>query len=103
MILADLRHYLQQRGQASLADMALHFDTTPDALRGMLDLWVRKGRVRRQSASSACGTGCCKCDPATVDIYCWTAGVGYAGDAPKPTPADEPAGQITVDCPIRSS
>ncbi len=33
MILAELRNYLCERGQASLQDLALHFDTAPDALR----------------------------------------------------------------------
>ena len=36
MILSDIRRYLQQCGQATLADIALHFDADPDAMRGML-------------------------------------------------------------------
>lgn len=43
MILAKIKRYLQQRGQVSLADIALHFDTPPDAVRGMLETLCVKG------------------------------------------------------------
>jgi len=35
MILSEVRNYLAGRGQATLADIALHFDTEPAAMRGM--------------------------------------------------------------------
>jgi len=71
MILADIRDYLQQRGEATLADIALHFNTSPDAVRGMLEIWVRKGKVFRQSATTSCGTSCTQCNPASTEIYIW--------------------------------
>ncbi len=71
MILSQLRDYLQQRGQASLQDMALHFDAEPDALRGMLEQWMRKGKVSRRNAKASCGDSCTQCDPASVEIYVW--------------------------------
>ena len=71
MILSDLRDYLRQRGQASLQDMALHFDADPEALKGMLEHWIRKGKVTRQTAKASCGDSCTQCDPATVEIYVW--------------------------------
>ena len=71
MILSELRDYLRERGQASLQDMALHFDTDPDALRGMLEQWIRKGKVSRRSAKASCGDSCSQCDPASVEIYVW--------------------------------
>ena len=71
MILSELRNYLRRRGQASLQDMALHFDADPHALRGMLERWIRKGKVTRQSAKASCGDGCNQCDPASVEIYVW--------------------------------
>ena len=42
-----------------------------DALRGMLSLLVDKGKVAKKSATSECGTGCCKCDSTLVEIYEW--------------------------------
>ncbi len=71
MILSDIRRYLEQRKQATLADIALHFDADPDAVRGMLQVWMRKGKAYRKLATSSCGTGCTQCDPAATEIYVW--------------------------------
>ncbi len=83
MILTDLKTYLAERGRATLSDMALHFDSDPEALRGMLAQFVRKGRVRRLTPGSACGS-CQKCDLAAPEIYEWTEGRSTA------TPLAEP-------------
>ena len=71
MILSDIRRYLEQRRQATLADIACHFDAEPDAVRGMLQVWIRKGRAHRRMATNACGTGCTQCDPDATEIYVW--------------------------------
>ena len=72
MILSDIRDYLKQRGQCTLSDIALHFDTDADAVRGMLDIWVRKGKVEKSSATESCGTSCQSCDPAATEVYTWS-------------------------------
>jgi hypothetical protein len=71
MILSEVRDYLRVHRRAALADMALHFRTDPDALRGMLNKLVAKGRVEKLPAGTACGGGCCHCDPDTTEIYQW--------------------------------
>ncbi|MBE9568289.1 MAG: FeoC-like transcriptional regulator [Proteobacteria bacterium] len=71
MILSQIRDYLKQRGQCTLSDIALHFDTDADAVRGMLDVWIRKGKVERRSATASCGTSCQSCDPASTEVYFW--------------------------------
>ncbi|HID45137.1 MAG TPA: sugar metabolism transcriptional regulator [Chromatiaceae bacterium] len=71
MILSELRDYIKNRQRVALLDMAHHFDAEPDALRGMLDKWVAKGRIERLPQGTECGGGCCKCDPATTEIYEW--------------------------------
>jgi len=71
MILSQIRDYLSHRGQATLAEMALHFDTDPEALRGMLRQWERKGRVERRSLEADCGSRCNRCDPAMRELYVW--------------------------------
>lgn len=77
MILSDLKGYLEARGQASLADMALHLRAEPDAVREMLAVWERKGRVRRAPTPVGCGGACTQCDPAAVEVYLWVrAGAG---------------------------
>ena len=71
MILAEIKGYLKQRGQASLQDIALHFDADPEAVRGMLQQWIRKGKVERRMLGEACGSGCTKCNPSGVEFYIW--------------------------------
>ena len=69
-LLRDIRDYLQQRGHASLGDLSLHFATQPDAMRGMLDQWIMRGKVRRCSAS-ACSSCSSHCASAPGESYEW--------------------------------
>lgn len=71
MILTRVSDYLRQHGRASVVDMSYGLDTAPDALKGMLATLERKGRVRRLPSGTACGKGCCKCDPHAVELYEW--------------------------------
>lgn len=86
MILSDIRDYLEKRGQASLGDIALHFDSDPAAIQGMLDVWIRKGKVEKRAATASCGSSCQQCDPATTEIYRWVE---------SPSKADA---QLPVNC-----
>ncbi len=72
MILGDLKSYLTARKQVPITDLANRFDVEPDALRGMLQLWVDKGRVRRLEGGRACGS-CARCGDSGSDpeIYEW--------------------------------
>jgi len=76
MILSDLRSYLKQQHRVAMKDLSNHFDTDADALRGMLGLWISKGKVRKLSPESGCGTSCCKCDPTLTELYEWVDGPG---------------------------
>ncbi len=71
MILADIRDYLKQRGQCTLSDIALHFDSDADAIRGMLEIWIRKGKVEKSAATASCGSSCQSCEPAATEVYLW--------------------------------
>ena len=71
MILSELRDYLKTHHRAALIDMAHRFEIDPEALRGMLDKWVAKGRVIKLPAQTVCDSGCGKCDQASVEIYEW--------------------------------
>lgn len=71
MVLSELRQYLQRNKRVLLTDLANRFHTDPDALRGMLQKWIDKGRIRKISGDSGCAGGCCKCDPATLEFYEW--------------------------------
>jgi hypothetical protein len=70
MILTELRTYLKLNKRMPLIDIANHFDVTPDAIKGMLELWIRKAKVRRIEGTT-CSKGCCKADPAHLTIYEW--------------------------------
>ncbi|MEF8700269.1 MAG: FeoC-like transcriptional regulator [Candidatus Accumulibacter sp. UW26] len=72
MILSRVSDYLKEHRRASLTDLALGLDATPDALQGMLAILERKGRVRRLPSATKC-SGCAKCDPQGLEVYEWTA------------------------------
>lgn len=71
MILSDLRAYLQERGRAPIADLANRFDADPAAVRGMLETYIRKGRVRRVGGDEVQCGGCAKCDASQLEVYEW--------------------------------
>ena len=71
MILSDLRAYLKEQRRVVLADLIIHFNMDANALRGMLEKWISKGKVRKLPLSASCGTSCCQCDAALTEIYEW--------------------------------
>ncbi len=71
MILSDLRGYLKEQRRIALADLIIHFNMDANALRGMLDKWISKGKVRKMPLKASCGTGCCKCDTTLTEFYEW--------------------------------
>ncbi len=71
-IMRRLKRYLQLHRQATLGDLALHFDVPADAMRGMLQPWLRKGRVRELDVHATCNTACpTACDDTAMTIYEW--------------------------------
>ena len=73
MILADLKTYLIQHRRADLADLSARFDVDCEALRGMLEAWVARGRVRLEaSGPNTCKT-CCGCELTSPEVYEWVS------------------------------
>ncbi len=70
MILSDVKRYLAEHRRVPMGDLVNRFDVQPEALRGMLDVWIRKGRVRRTAVGDTCG-GCNKCAAYALEIYEW--------------------------------
>lgn len=70
MILTEIQQYLSERGKASLEQIELHFHIDGDALRGMLNRLVRKGRVKKLSMPERCH-GCTCCNLESLEIYEW--------------------------------
>jgi len=71
MTLSQLKTYLIAQKQAAITDMAGYFNVQPATLYPMLEKWINKGKVRKLPSGTACDSGCCKCDPATLEIYQW--------------------------------
>lgn len=81
MILSRLSDYLRRNRRASVADMAIGLEVAPDALRGMLAVLERKGRVRRVALCGTCQARCCRCSPDLLESYEWTADADVPGTA----------------------
>lgn len=72
MILRDIRQYLELHGRATLGDIALHFGSEPEAMRGMIDVWVRKGAIRQLDIEATCNSTCpMSCADSAMTIYEW--------------------------------
>lgn len=71
MILSRLNDYLRRHRRASVSDLAHGLDAAPEAVREMLAVLERKGRVKRLPAGTTCGRGCCQCNPADLELYEW--------------------------------
>lgn len=72
MILSDLKSYFITNKVANLNDLTIALQAEPDAIRAMLQHWIRKGVIERRQVSDACGKACTKCDPLLTEIYEWT-------------------------------
>lgn len=71
MILSDIGRFVEERQQATLGEIARHFEAQPDAVRGMLEIWIRKGAIYKQLATASCGTTCQQCNVDSIEIYTW--------------------------------
>ena len=71
MDLVQLKHYLCGRKIVPLQDMALHFKVDVETVRPLLEVWIAKGKVQKLAGAGGACQGCCKCDPATIEIYQW--------------------------------
>ena len=68
-MLIALRDYLSSQGVATLAELSLRFDVSPDAMRGMLSHWMRKGCLVLEQ--SGCNKGCVSCSQEQLEMYRW--------------------------------
>jgi len=71
MILSELREYIQQHQQVSLADLVNRFDSNEAALRQMLDVWIAKGKIHKRLTTASCGSSCNQCNQSSTEYYCW--------------------------------
>lgn len=69
MSLIELKNYLSERREASLGEITAHFAADQDMVRGMLEVWQRKGKVTCLQAPK-CG-GCNQCGAPPLEVYQW--------------------------------
>lgn len=72
MILSEIKDYFKERSAASLSDLSIRFNVEPAAMRGMLDQWIRKGKLNKVDHSSSCPNCCSNCKSGHLEIYEWT-------------------------------
>jgi putative ferrous iron transport protein C len=69
---SEVKAYLAERQRAPLGDIAVHFGSSPDAVRQVLQVWLNKGRVRRLSGGAGCpGKAGCSCSARIEEVYEW--------------------------------
>jgi putative ferrous iron transport protein C len=86
MILSDIGHFVEKRHQVTLDEVARHFSAQPDAVRGMLEVWISKGKISKQLTTANCGSSCRQCHAASTEIYIWGVAINpphAVGNCPK--------------------
>ena len=72
MILSQIKTYLSEKKTIALGELCIHFDTEPDAMRGMLEHWIRKSKVKKHAIEESCNNGCLECsNHDAMEIYEW--------------------------------
>ena len=71
MILIEIKNFFSRQRMASLSDLSIHFGVEPDALRGILDQWIRKGKLRKLPHGKSCKKCCEACNSDHTEIYEW--------------------------------
>lgn len=74
-MLTAIKTYIAQQKRVPLVDLSHRFRSDPEALRRMLAVLERKGKVKKVSSGIGCQIGSCeKCDPAALEVYEWVGG-----------------------------
>ncbi len=75
---SSIKAYLKRRGMAPMSDLVNRFDGDADAVRGVLEFWKRKGRVREIEPQAGCSGGCSGCSRTAcgalgpdASVYAW--------------------------------
>lgn len=68
-MLQRILDYLRAHDVAGVPEIARAVDSTPDAVRSMLQTLQRKGRVHRSVPPQGCGTQCRQCTQVEIELY----------------------------------
>lgn len=59
MILVEIKKFFEDKKEASIWDVAKHFNIQPSAAQGMIDFWFKKGVLKQcenACAKKSCGS-----------------------------------------------
>ncbi len=71
MTLLDLKGYLSYRGQASVAEISVHFGSSPEVVRDMVDRWRSRDCIRLVGNCGPCSGSCACSNSAETEVYEW--------------------------------
>ncbi len=71
MNLVELKKYLKERRFTPMQDLVNRFRTDAGTIEPMLDIWIRKGRLKRHRCEGACQKGCGGCSSSDVEFLEW--------------------------------
>lgn len=69
-MLTAVRTYLRARPFASVQDLALHLQVSPEVARDLCQRWISKGRIERVDCSPGCAN-CQLCQGTATELYRW--------------------------------
>lgn len=68
-MLLQIRDYIVREGVVSTQQLSREFQVDLPALQPMLDLWVRKGAIRKCQEQANCQSTCFKCRNQSIEYY----------------------------------
>jgi len=68
-MLVKVRDCIASRESISLSDLALHFNVQSSAMQGIVEVWIRKGKVKKFSRQPGCGSSCNQCSTDSTEMY----------------------------------
>ncbi len=66
-----LRNYIEKYRAVSITQISREFMMDVQAIKPILDIWVKKGVVNIHNHPLACKTACGTCNTRDVIYYCW--------------------------------
>ncbi len=70
-MLCLLRNYIKKYRAVSITQISREFVIDVQALKPMLDIWVKKGIVRAHNHPLSCKDKCNSCNTNDLVYYCW--------------------------------
>ncbi len=66
-----VKSHIQSRKVCNMFELTLRFDTDDSIIRDMLQIWIKKGKIRCCQKTDKCGVKCLQCHPLLTEIYEW--------------------------------